>query len=283
MSATSSESHPRPNFIVIGAGKSGTTWIYRLLKQHPEVFLASVKETLFFADEYARGVGWYEAFFRGSEGRRVVGEVSNTYIYYPGTAVRIHAYRPDMKLIATLRNPVDRTLSHYVWLLRNAQERGTFEEVIERRPDLLERGLYGRHLTEYLRHFDRERLLVLLFDDLRRDPQVFASALFDFLGIEPHFPDNAFERALPASAPRSRLLARLVKKTALAVRGLGFPSLVNKVKEGILPKLLYRPLARDEYPVLQPATRERLNAYFREDVRTLSAIVGRDLVTEWKM
>lgn len=283
MNAASTADSRRPNFIVIGAGKSGTTWVYRLLKQHPDVFLASVKETLFFADEYARGADWYDAFFRTNDGRRAAGEVSNTYIYYPGTAARIHAYRPDMKLIASLRNPIDRTLSHYVWLLRNAQERGAFEEVLERRPDLLERGLYGRHLTEYLRHFDREQLLVLLFDDLRRQPEQFASDICAFLGIEPFFPDSASERALPASAPRSRMVARLVKKTALAVRRLGFPSLVNRVKEGALPTLLYRPLSKEEYPALLPETRERLNMYFREDVRVLSAIVGRDLVTEWNM
>ena len=272
-----------PSFLVIGAGKAGTTWIYRLLKMHPQVFLASAKETLYFADEFRRGPAWYAGFFKDSGRANAAGEVSNTYIFYPDTPRRIHDHNPDMKLVASLRNPIDRALSHYVLMLRNAQERGTFEDVLERHPELLERGLYAKHLSEYLRLFAREQLLVLLFDDLKRDSRSFAASICAFLAIDPLFPESAAERALPASKPRSRAVAYVVKRVALGVRRLGFPSLVNQVKESRLPSLLYQPLKDDEYPVIAPETRARLRAYFHDDVRALSDIVGRDMVAQWSM
>ncbi len=109
-----------PNFIVIGPGKTGTTWLYQCLAAHPGIKLArNTKETVFFADYYDRGLGWYEKFFEGLDGAAAIGEVSNTYFFTPEAPARIAAAVPKVKLIAFLRNPVERVVSLYLFRLRN--------------------------------------------------------------------------------------------------------------------------------------------------------------------
>lgn len=272
----------RPNFLGIGPGKAGTTWLYQVLKEHPEVGLAAAKETLYFTSEYHRGIEWYLRLFRGCRGRPAIGEVSNVYIFDAAAADRIRAFNPAMRLISCLRDPVDRAFSHYLFLARNGQVHGTFEEVIASSPDLLERGEYFRLLQPWLRNFPPEQILLLVFDDLRERPEEVTRRMFGFIGVDPGFlPPSIRQRAMVASAPRNRAVARLVKEGALAVRRLGRPEWVQRVKQSGLARLLYRPLGRDEYPRLAPATRLRLQDRFRGDVRQLSALVGRDLESLW--
>ena len=108
-----------PNFIGIGAPKAGTTWLFNCLQEHPQVFVAPVKETKFFDDENIEGrILEYEAHFRGAEGAIAVGEISTRYLSSNrGAAERIHRYLPEVRLFVSLRNPSDQAYSHY-WHLR---------------------------------------------------------------------------------------------------------------------------------------------------------------------
>lgn len=273
----------RPNFIGIGPGKCGTTWLYRVLGAHPEVCVSSAKETLYFETEYNRGEGWYARFFAHCGEAKAVGEVSNTYVFSRLAAERIHAFDPSMRIVSSLRDPIDRAFSHYLFMRRNGQVRGSFEEVIEGdRPDLVTRGLYGRHLRPWMELFPRERILVLLFDELTADPSGLARRVFDFLGADPNqVPEMAEEKALGASRPRSRLVARAVNETAAAVRRMGFPEFVTRLKESPVPRLLYARFEEGERPRVDPATRDRLKEYYRRDLERASELVGIDLVARW--
>jgi len=276
-------SHSRPTFIGIGAGKAGTSWLYAILSQHPEVCMASAKETLFFEDNYARGWQWYAKFFQQCGSQPAVGEVSNTYIFNAQMPARLHAFDPHLQLIATLRNPVDRAFSHYLFHYRNAQLEGSFEDAIAQYPDLIERGLYYRYLDAYLQYFQRDRLLLLLFDDLKADPVALARRVLTFLGVDPDWatPERVSQPRLPASKPRSKFLARTVKAAARSVRNWGFPEIVTSVKTSPAVRWLYRPYARQEYPQMAPEMRRQLNEYYRDDVRQLSQLVDRDLERLW--
>lgn len=269
------------NFIVIGPGKCGTSWLYAILSEHPQVCVSSAKETLYFEDAYARGVDWFHRFFAHHDDQRWVGEVSNTYIFSPLAAQRMAAYNPDMRLVTSLRNPVDRAFSHYLFLLRNGSARGSFAEVLETRPDLLTRGKYGMHLQEYLRYFSREQLLILLFDDLRHDSSAYYRQLCDFLNIDVVDVAALHKKVLGASMPRSRHLARFIKRSAEWVRAQGHPEWVTRVKRSAVPRLLYRSFKKDDYPTLDPATRVWAEDYYREDISALSEIVGRDMERYW--
>ena len=273
---------PRPNFLGIGPGKAGTTWLFRILNEHPEVGLAAAKETLYFNREFSRGKDWYLRLFRDCAGYKAVGEVCNTYIFDSEVPARIYAFNPQMRLISCLRNPVDRAFSHYIFLLRNNYARGSFEEVLDASPELLAKGQYGRLLAPFFASFPRDQILILLFDDLRSEPPKVARRVFEFISVKPDFePPSLREKVNAASRPRSRVLAGLVKKAAIAVRDTGHPEWVHQVKESRLARLLYEPIARGEYPTIRAATRRRLEAHFRDDVRRLSSMLGQDLETLW--
>lgn len=271
-----------PNFLVIGPGKSGTTWIYNLLKNHPDICVSSSKETLYFENYYHKGSDWYFKFFKHCKESKVVGEVSNTYIFSSLAAKRIWEFNPKIKLISCLRNPIYRTFSHYLFLLRNTEVNGTFEEVLEKRKDLLERGMYSKHLFKYLKYFPREQILILLFEDLIDNPKKFAKKLFNFLNVNDDFyPENTGKKALGASKPRIKFMAKLIKKGAQLARDIGYPDIVTKFKISPLPKLFYKQYSNNNYPQMCTTTREKLKEYFYYDVKKTSEIAGRDLIILW--
>ena len=194
----------RPTFLVLGAQKSGTTSLHRYLAEHPAVLRASPKEVRYFSRVYDRGDGWYRAQFplrarRLSRRAQVgvwpaVGEASPQYLFHPLAPARVHAFDPGMKLIAVLRDPVDRAYSQYQMQLRWGFEPGSFEDALDReeaeldaelakfqddppvystlvnRISYVARGRYAEQLERWLTYFPREQLLVLLSDDLADDP-----------------------------------------------------------------------------------------------------------------
>lgn len=273
---------PRATFALIGPGKSGTTAMYNLLTRHPQVCMARVKETCFFNDHWQRGVEWYHSLFPAPGSAAATGEVSNTYIFSPDAAQRMHQYNPAMRAVTCLRNPVDRAFSHWLFLKRNAEISGTFEEGMAQRPDLVERGLYARHLEPWLRHLGRQQVLILFFDQFTADPLATYNQLLRFIGVEPVSTVQLDESdRLPASAPRSRAAARAVKMVADAVRRAGHPRVIQWVKDSPIPRMLYRPYGRSERPQMDPATRRTLCERYVEDAAALSALTGRNLVADW--
>lgn len=274
-----------PNFIMIGPGKSGTSWLYEVFRAHPEICTSSAKETIFFDNQFGRGLRWYSKFFRkcGCQGRpHAIGEVSNTYIFSDVVPKRIHDLFPAMKIVSTLRNPIDRAFSHYLFERRNAGVSGTFEEAIGRRPDLLSRGCYDRHLGPYFDTFPSDQIRVFVYDDLKADQQEFASRLFEFLGVGP-LPEASLlgKRVLGAGQARSRTAAKLSVGAARLIRAAGFPEVVTKIKSGFVAKLLFKPIDRSDYPVMKPETRERLADYYQADAERLSTRLGRDFASLW--
>jgi hypothetical protein len=144
--------------------------------------------------------------------------------------------------------------------------------------------MYARHLEHWLRAFPRKQVFLLCFEDFRSDPLVQFNALLRFLGASPvgSIALNDADR-LPASRPRSRLVARVVKRVASAVRASGHPALIQRIKESALPRLLYRAYDREDRPELTQQQRMALGRRFVEDARKLGDLMGRDLVAEWKL
>lgn len=272
---------PLPNFLIIGPGKSGTTWAFHALNAHPDVCMASAKETMFFNEYYHKGYKWYSSFFSHCNANRAIGEVTNTYIFSDVAPQRMHHFNPDFHLITILRNPIDRAFSHYLFLLRNGEYSGSFEDVMEKRPDILERGKYFSYLNHYLRFFLLDQLHILFFDDLQNDSLLFGYNLFTILGVSPHdsAAHSANQNKLPASAARSVLLTKIIKKLALTTRDLGRPDWVTKIKNSRISNLFYRTYT--SYPSMSFETRKRLEEYFYDDVDKLSHLTNRDLTKQW--
>src|SRR5437764_3145919 len=193
---------PLVTFSVIGAGKAGTTWLFEVLDAHPDVAMARAKETMFFDEHFHRGVDWYHSLFSYDGTPAAVGEVSNSYLAAPQAPARMASYNPDMRLVPLLRDPVDRALSNYLFFVRNGQVRGSFEDALEARPDMLAHGFYGRGLTAYLREFPRAALHVEAFDDLQSDPVAVAARVLDHIGLPGgDVPEVALTQVLAASKP----------------------------------------------------------------------------------
>lgn len=280
--AEGGDAPPVPTFLGIGPGKAGSTWTYRALRAHPEVFMSPVKETLYFTREYDRGREWYLSFFQGAEDYPASGEVCQLYLYSEEAPGRVRDYRADMQLVVTPRNPVDRAFSHYLWHVRNGEVSASFEEALEERPYLFRRGFYGRHLARWLEYFPREQLLVLPFWELKEDERAFARRIYDFVGVDPDFwPEDGVQRALGAALPRVRWLARTLKVGARLARRMGLLRLVQAVKEHPLARAVWEPYPEDERPEVDPETRARLLEEVADDVRRVTELTGIDFAGRW--
>lgn len=273
-----------PDFLYIGTSKAGSTWLYDVLNRHPDVYMAPGKGTFYFSAHYARGLDWYRSHFAGARDERVLGEVSHAYLYHPEICERIAGVNPDMKLLVCLREPAERAFSEYLDLLKNGHATGSFEEVLERVPRLVEWGRYAKYLAPYLATFHAKQLHVGVFDELASDPDTFAERVFDFLEI-PRMPlgQRQRERMLPAGEPRSRRLTRLVKRASHAAKRAGLRGLRGKVKTSRgVRALLYRPYAPERRPVMGQRSRERLREVFAPEIRDLDALLGSRFGRLWK-
>lgn len=263
-----------PTFLFIGPDKTGSSWIYEYLDAHPQCFVPEAKDLYFFDREYSRGLKWYEKFFAPARPDHVaVGELSHDYILSDEVADRIRADLPGVKLISVIRNPVERTYSHYLYLQRSGMTQGSFSEALTRFPDLIENSRYSVMLQRYRDRFPEEQLCFLMFDDLKRQPQVFADQLADFLGIERM---NAEDIGIvrPASRARSYHLARLMKIGAAAARKLGLQNLVGRVKHGALGQSLYVPIDKSERERLSAEDRATLEQAFAAEFRWIESFTG---------
>ena len=226
-----------PHFLVIGAQKSGTTSLYRLLGRHPEVVRARHKELHFFDREHARGRRWYErqlpsplrVFVRRLAGRRTLcGEATPAYLALPEVPARVRALLPDARLVALLRDPTRRAISHYHHRVRNHGESRPIAEVLDAELlraaqsgesslsplGYLARGHYARQLERWLALFPRAQILVLPAEPFYADPAPTVRRVADFVGLasfDPRRNAGAFRvrHAGRYARPPADLVARL--------------------------------------------------------------------------
>ena len=296
-----------PNFLIIGAGKAGTTSVHEYLKQHPEVFVSAIKETNFFvydgqnplmlqqtpsSDFPVRTVEDYGALFRDAAGARAIGEASPKYLLDPRAAERIRHRLPGVRLIVMLRHPVERAYSSYSMYVRDRYERRSFTQAIadedHGRHDgavrfgqkhYLGSGYYARQLRVYFHLFDRSQIAIHLFEDLKADAAGLMRRLFDFLEVEGSFVPDTRLRHNSSGKPRNRLLRPLLHKSPLtqAARRL-LPGPLLRRAEAI--QQAWRDGSAQAAPSLPPEIRASLIARYRDDILELQDLIGRDL-TRW--
>ena len=200
-----------PEFIIGGAPRSGTTWLYELLDRHPGVYMAKpvAPEPKFFLrdDEYAKGLSYYsERWFAGADLSKMAGEKSTDYLEHAESAARLAKDIPLVKLIFILREPVSRAYSNYLWTKMNGLEKEDFatalrlEEQRERelpakwkftRPfSYFSRGLYADLLEPYFSRFKEHQLLIARFEDIIERPKALAETVQRFIGVPPR-PEDA--------------------------------------------------------------------------------------------
>lgn len=269
-----------PSFLVIGAQRAGSSLLHRILDLHPQVYVPTERKEIHFFDWYfERGVDWYQSYFPApADAPRfaAIGEVTPDYLAIAEAPGRIRDLLPEVRLVAILRNPVDRAYSWYQYARRSQNEQRDFERFLKEDPMALEAGFYHRHLSRYLEQFPRSQLHVLIYEDLVREPAGQLDALARFLGLERGWDDPAAalaERVNTSAIPRYRgayAAARNVGKLLMR-NDLNWPLRVAK-RLGI----------RDLFGRAQPASRlgdhekSRLAACYRDDAAALSDLLGRE-------
>lgn len=287
------------HFIGIGAARSGTTWLTHCLRAHPQLCLSEPKEVRYFnrrtlPDEPLRGqpnpnhakpLDWYLNHFRHSRPGQLNGECSPAYLYDEEAPSAIRRAFPNAKLMVCLRNPIDRAYSHY-WLDRGIATLGdiSFEDAIERHAFYTEMGRYARQLKRYLTGFPRAQLLILFAEDMRRQPDAEVAKVLRFLGVEPTI-DPEVLRTSYGNAPtraRSPAIKRFLRDAARKAVELRLSPLIRALRWLRIQDLVRAVNAVPiQYPAMRADTRRHLAEMFRDDIRELEALVGRDL-SHWR-
>jgi sulfotransferase family protein len=244
-----------PSALIIGAQRSGTTSLFNYLVQHPDVLPPLGKEIHYFDFYYTRGVRYYRGRFPYRHRLRrgaITLDATPYYLAHPLVPERAAQLLPGVKLIAVLRNPVDRALSHYQHEIRGGREALSFAEAIDQEPERLageeerlrkepeyyswnhhrysytRRGLYLEQLRRWVQHFPRSQLLVLQSERLFRDPAGTMAAVHRFLGLrdyrldryEDTYQRGNYTRAMPEEL-QSRLAAYFEPHNRELFRWLG--------------------------------------------------------------
>jgi len=274
------------DFIGLGAQKSGTSWAYTCLYEHPQVCIP-VKEIHFFSrPRYAEGKEWYEAHFKKCKEGALRGEWSTSYLYSAETPERIHACYPNVKLLAILRNPINRGYSQYRNTIRSGEipKTMTFDEYATQEKSVWEQGRYAEQIERFLKYFPREQMLIMIYEDIKKDPIAFMRRIHEFLGIEPNFVSSmVYDEVNVARTPKVIFVDRFIHHVSEFLRKHGFDRFVHMVRRtGVLNSVRKINTTEDGKRAEKKSfDADAFKAYFVDDVEKLSQIVGRDMRKEW--
>lgn len=276
------------DFIGVGAQKAGTSWVYACLYEHPEV-CAPVKEIHFFSrPRFSKGKDWYESHFdRCDEGTKK-GEFSTSYLYSEVAAERIAHMYSDAKLIAIVRNPIDRAYSHYCNSLKAGliPKDMQFDAFAAQDVSVLEQGKYVEQLKRYMQYFSRKQLLVLVYEDIQKDPAAFMKQVYQHLEINPEFePTMLHDRVNIARIPRFIFIERLMHRVAEYLRKIHLDKLVWLIRKTNIPNhvrvINTERMSYSSENHGEVYDRKALQKYYAADVAELGVILGRNLTEEW--
>ena len=185
-----------PNFLIVGAQKCGTTSLYDILNEHPEANISSVKDINFFSleNKFTLGVEYYSSYFnKPLKKHKITGEASPGYMNYPRVAEKIYHNLGEVKIVMILRDPIKRAYSQYWDNRRHLKEYLSEDEIIRdylsteydsASKGYFSRGVYIQYIEEYLKYFSRDKMHIMIFEDLLKNPKKELSELYDFLGID---------------------------------------------------------------------------------------------------
>lgn len=267
-----------PSFFVVGPPRTGTTWIQQVLTNHVNL-PSPTKETRFFDCHYHRGFDWYAKHFRAVRPHRPTGEVAPTYFASALARERIRSVAPDAKLVFVFRNPVERVVSLYRVKRAYGWLRWSFEEALERDPELLESSRYATQLQQWQDAFPESQLLVTLYDDLRESPQLYADRLFAFIGSSPARLSASDLARIHSShnmtQPRSFIVTHVATAVANWCKARNLDGVVAAVRGSRMRKLFLG--GGPPFPEVSCSTLEAITEIFQPEVEMLQRITGRDL------
>ena len=291
-----------PNFLIVGAAKSGTTSLYHYLNQHPDIFMPKWKELSFFSRDpfgplhKVKKPEYYYKVFAKARNQSAVGEASTSYLYDESAPRQIKKLLGTIKIIIVLRNPVDMAYSLYNHQVRKEGETlKTFESALavegNRRKNIIfrkkcygwhanyyyyQRGLYFKQVKRYLDAFGKDNVLIFLFDELIRNAVAVTHKAFRFLGV-----DDTIVPVIKVHNPAGKILniPRFWEESGLFQKTISFVFSKNLIKK--IPHLL-RNIGRKPPSSINPATAHKLAERFYKDICRLEKLIDKDL-SRWKI
>lgn len=287
----------KPNFLVIGAEKSGTTWLYNKLSRHSEIYLPLTKECHFFNqynsnlevnNNYSKlGWDWYQKFFSDiPQQAKAYGEVTPMYLCDPEAPQRIAQDLPNIKLIYILRNPIERAYSHYWMAFRKGHIKKSFESVVvEKDPRIIQRGNYYEQLEKYYKLFPSKNIRGFVHEYFFRNSSQGLEYIYEFLGVakEANFEESGHKKILASPKPKSQFVQKIIGITAKKMRShpLTF-SLLDWLKvNGIAPLIKAWNIDSEPYPPIDETLYYKLLDYYISDIERIETKYGLDVKT-WK-
>lgn len=287
-----------PNFLIIGAAKGGTTSLYYYLDQHPQIYMSPLKEPRFFALEgeelnfqnpdqsinhtSVTSLSEYYKLFEGVTDEIAIGEASPLYLYSEKAVERIDHYVPDAKLIAVLRNPIDRAYSCYKHLI--AQETLSFAEALREEDNRIQKkwahlwhyrrgGYYYAQLKRYFDKFDHQKLKIYLFDDLIANPLDVIQDLFSFLEVDNSFAPEMTHKNV-SNNPKVKVLQNILSERN-TLRTFAKQVVPEQLRVSVAEKV--RNWNSKEFNSIPADVKKQLTEDYRDDVLNLQDLIGRDL------
>jgi len=295
----------RIDFIGIGGAKCGSTWIAKCLREHPEVGMSETKELNYFSrtrafntkSEYdARGINGYYELFKKCTGKKKIGEYSTHYLPDSNVVKIIKKHFPNVKLIVSLRHPVERAYSEYLinrYFILN--EKDDFETAFLKRhksyyDNYMDKGFYYKQLKPYFDNFPKRNIKVVIFEDVKKDAKKFIQEIYKFIEVDDKFiPESLNEKANPFSTTRFPLIVRTMEK------GSGFIHFIESIGLGKLTSFIKRKTNLDKIywklyeknrkdikkPRLEPELKKRLMKVYLKDIKKLEKLIGKN-IPQWK-
>lgn len=284
-----------PNFIIAGAMKAGTTSLHEYLGQHPQVYTSPIKETRYFTFDPenpdhvnksyrnfpVRTMDAYLAQFDGVKDEVAVGEATPNYLISPLAPARISKIIPDVRLIFSLRHPVDRVYSIYTMAIMRGTVSGDVYEDLAPGGEITEFHRYAPYFEHWLKFFDSSGMKIILFEDFKSDPVGITQSIFDYLEVDDSFVPDISRQYNVSGVPKNKVAGNFAR-TLNTVRNLPFfrkyktylPASIRSWNNKLRKAALRKP---DPLP---PDLAHALEAYYREDVLKLQELLEIDL-TPW--
>ena len=274
----------RLDFVVIGSRKSASTWLYELFLRHAEVCVSPVvKQSGFFGRHHEKGLAWYQCLFVDCRAGQLVGEVDPDLISTPEAPERIRRLFPDAKLIAIFRNPADHFYSSYDHARGKGQVAATPEAAWNDEPRFRRELQYGTMMERVYASFPAERVLILFYEHIERDPYAVLTQVSRFLGIRNDFDRELIGTRVNASwSSRSVFFASLLTRGARLARRFDLHRLVDAVKTVPLIRRNYR--VKDRGAVQserQGALRATISADVADELRLFEKLTGQEVARIW--
>jgi hypothetical protein len=292
-----------PSFIVIGAGRSGTTSLYYYLKQHPQISMSSVKETNYFAydpgiqqqflhpektDFPVTDLNTYQKLFLVHPHTVATGEASPIYLWHPSAPLNISKLIPDVKLIAILRNPVERACSAFMHYVSIGMEKRKFEQAILEESQhkingqwplgtmtYVGLGFYFQQLTRYLNFFSHEQMRIFLYDDFQADPVQAMKNIFLFIGVRESFVPDMRERYNASGKPKNKFIHFILQPREFTKKFRRH--LPKKIHDPVFNLLMRKKNDNLVKSFVDDGIRKKLTEIYCEEVAELAKLLNRDL------